>query len=230
MSTVLVDKLEQWRQRVEYQGLMLGVLCALVTITLLFTEQKTSQPIAERLAEDRLANLMQVMPSAYYDNDPLQNTTIISDTEYSKRPIEVFIGKKNGFVNALAFEFYVDGYGGPITLLMGVEPNGEIIGLRVVAHKETPGLADKIELDKSEWILSFDGKSLSNTAQKQWAVKKDGGQFDQFSGATITPRAIVGGVYKYLGFFEKHSSQLLDNGEQVFAESHKPVSSEEVLQ
>ena len=77
---------------------------------------------------------------------------------------------------------------------MGITPKGEVLGVRVIEHHETPGLGDKIELRISDWILSFTNQVIVPESLKDWAVKKDGGKFDQFSGATITPRAIVNQV------------------------------------
>ena len=94
--------------------------------------------------------------------------------------------------------------------MMGMDKDGAVLGVRVVAHAETPGLGDKIERGKSDWILSFDGRSLSNTSSERWRVKKDGGDFDQFAGATITPRAVVHGVESGLKFFQRHKAELLE--------------------
>jgi electron transport complex protein RnfG len=102
-----------------------------------------------------------------------------------------------------------EGYGGAIELLVGVNANGEITGVRVVPpHNETPGLGDKIETKKSDWIYSFDGKSLTNPKPEGWAVKKDGGDFDSFTGATITPRAVVDAVYNALAWYQANRSTL----------------------
>jgi len=102
------------------------------------------------------------------------------------------------------------GYTESIRLIVGIKPNGEVIGTRVTKHKETPGLGDQVEIQKSDWILTFNNKSLYNPEESQWAVKKDGGSFDQLTGATITPRAIVKAVYQSLKFFELNKNSLLD--------------------
>ncbi|MDD1651077.1 MAG: RnfABCDGE type electron transport complex subunit G, partial [Methylococcaceae bacterium] len=99
---------------------------------------------------------------------------------------------------------------GPITLMMGIDKSGTVLGVRVVAHAETPGLGDKIEREKSPWVLAFDQRSLTNTPPERWRVKKDGGDFDQFAGATITPRAVVRGVEAGLQLFRKHRSEWLE--------------------
>ena len=102
-----------------------------------------------------------------------------------------------------------DGYTEAIRLIVGIDPNGRLIGVRVTKHKETPGLGDAVELSKSDWVLSFNGTSLKAPIESEWAVKKDGGAFDQLTGATITPRAIVSAVKRTLTFFEQNKAELL---------------------
>jgi electron transport complex protein RnfG len=109
----------------------------------------------------------------------------------------------------MVFEMTVpDGYSGPIRLLVGVDGNGVLLGTRVIAHKETPGLGDKIEKEKSDWILGFKGKSLTDPKLDRWKVKKDGGDFDQFTGATVTPRAVVNGIRRVLLYFDQQKDAL----------------------
>ncbi|NCC28094.1 MAG: RnfABCDGE type electron transport complex subunit G, partial [Gammaproteobacteria bacterium] len=108
-----------------------------------------------------------------------------------------------------------DGYAGPIQLLVSVLRDGSVGGVRVLFHHETPGLGDKIEERKSDWVLSFDGKSLSNPTPERWAVKRDGGEFDQFTGATITPRAIVHAVKNTLIYVQQQGDALFEPVEAV---------------
>jgi electron transport complex protein RnfG len=103
-----------------------------------------------------------------------------------------------------------NGYSGNIYILVGVLPNGHISGVRVLKHRETPGLGDKIELRKADWILSFNGKNLTEDNAERWAVKRDRGEFDQFTGATITPRAVVGAVRNTLHFVNQQGAALYD--------------------
>jgi electron transport complex protein RnfG len=122
----------------------------------------------------------------------------------------VYVAKKDGKVSAVAFMVTSNqGYSGAIKSLIGIDKQGQLLGVRVLSHAETPGLGDKIEHAKSDWILSFNGHSLTDLTAAQWKVKKDGGVFDQFSGATITPRAVVGSVYQGLQFFAQHRDVLL---------------------
>ncbi len=223
MNFSMSEKLHVWRNRVDYQTTLLAMVCAVVTTLLMLGQQQTAAPIAERLAEDRLAVLQQVLPKSIYDNNPLEDSITITDDLFSDEPVPVFIARKNNQISAVVFELNVGGYGGTITLIMAMNTDAEVLGLRVLSHKETPGLADKIEIHKSDWITSFDGKSLKNTPRSAWLVKKDGGEFDQFTGATITPRAIVkvvvGGLDFYArNFYERnfyeHNNETLVNTDQ----------------
>ncbi len=196
--------LSKLRAHVAYQSAAMGVLCTLVTFLLVMGQRLTEADIKLRLEEDRLELLSQVLPASYYDNVPLEDAVIIPDTLFSNEPVEVFIGRKKGDVSSIVFEMETEGYGGTMKLLLSLNTSGEIIGLRVLSHKETPGLADKLEISKSDWITVFNGLSLQNLPREKWAVKKDGGDFDQFTGATITPRAVVGRVLNGLDFYERN--------------------------
>lgn len=208
MNLGLTAKLAVWRARVDYQGAMLGGLCAVVTAVLMLAYQHTSEPIKQRLAEDRQALLSQILPASYYDNQPFDDVLSIEDERLSAGPIEVFLAKRKGLVSAVVFQIETQGYGGTIQLIIALNTQGEILGLRTLSHKETPGLADKVEVSKSNWITKFNGESLQKTPISQWAVQKDGGKFDQFTGATITPRAIVKGVLEGLQFYARHTETL----------------------
>jgi electron transport complex protein RnfG len=107
-----------------------------------------------------------------------------------------------------------DGYAGTIKLLVGINYDGSIAGVRVVSHKETPGLGDAIEAERSDWILGFNGHSLREPGEERWKVKKDGGIFDQFSGATITPRAIVAAVHNTLSYYQNNREALFAAAEE----------------
>lgn len=202
-ETIVESRLSIWRGRVDYQGIVLGVICTLVTLLLLIAARMTADAIQQRQAEDRLANLNQVLPATLYDNNPLQDVLQLEDQALAGNATEVYVARKQGVFSAAAFQVSTQGYGGPIALMIAVDDSGNILGVRVLSHKETPGLADKIEIGRSRWIESFNGHSLANTTRHQWAVKKDGGEFDQFTGATITPRAMVKGVYEGLQFFDR---------------------------
>ena len=105
-----------------------------------------------------------------------------------------------------------DGYSGDIRFLVGIDRDSEITGVRVIEHRETPGLGDKIDIKKSDWILSFNGKALNNP-QGGWAVQKDGGEFDAFTGATITPRAMVNRIKAVLDYYALHNIELIEQAQ-----------------
>ena len=179
-----------------YQMVLLGTAAGLAALLLLAANRFTAPTIALRYQEDQMAGLRQVMPDSRYENNLLASKQLVSvdGKEYTLFFAEDSQGAPSGYV----VETSAEGYAGPIRLLIGVDQTGTILGLRVLQHAETPGLGDKIELAKSNWVISFNGYSIANTAPQDWAVAKDGGQFDQFSGATITPRAIVNSVHHVL--------------------------------
>lgn len=204
MSTVAEPT---YRKRIGYQAGLLGGFATLAAALLIIGNNSTVEPIAERQAEDLLQSLSQVIPARLHDNNLLDNAILIEDD--TGQPLTIYRAMKNQQITGLAYSVTAQGYAGDIKLLLGLEPDGSLIGVRVLAHAETPGLGDKIEIEKDSWITSFNGRSLSNTAARAWQVKKDDGDFDQFSGATITPRAIVRAVHAGLQFYAGHREELV---------------------
>ena len=196
------------RATLQWQGISVGVVALVASAALVFANALTQGPIAEAEARDLQASLAQVLPAGFADNDLLKDTMELADADGAKKL--VYLAKKNGSVAGAVFRISARGYSGDIVVLMGVDAEGRTLGVRVVKHTETPGLGDKIELPKAKWILSFDGKSLANLPVEKWAVKKDGGVFDQFAGATITPRAVVKAVKGGLDFFAAHRGEILE--------------------
>ena len=206
------DNLAQLRPQLQFQTGVLAGFALLAAILLGLADLATRGVIAQRLQEDLQANLEQVVPADLYDNNLLTDSLLVNsaDANLGAAQTEVYLAKKQGELSAVCFKFVApDGYAGPISLVMGIAKNGEILGVRVIAHVETPGLGDKIEISKSKWVLTFNGKSLDNLTVEQWAVKKDGGVFDQFSGATITPRKVVQAIKRGLEFYQAHQAELL---------------------
>ncbi len=205
--------LERLRPLLEFQTGILAGFALIASVLLGVTNCSTEGTIQRRLQEDLQNSLAEVVPADLYDNDLLQDTLTIPSANYNIGTNEttVYIAKKFGKVTAVSFKFTApDGYSGAINMIMGVDRDGNILGVRVLSHKETPGLGDKIEVAKSNWILSFVGRSLDNLTPTQWAVKKDGGEFDQFAGATITPRKSVQAIYRGLQLFKEHQAQLIN--------------------
>ena len=204
--------LDELKTRISYQSLLLAGFALLASALLGLADYNTRDVIKLRLEEDLRASLAEVIPSSYYDNNLLEDTVYITskDDNLGVDDTLVYLARKDGKVNAVSFRLIaLGGYSGAINLIMGIDKNSKVLGVRVISHSETPGLGDKIEVTKSSWILNFKGHSLHNLTIEQWAVKKDGGEFDQFSGATITPRAIVKAVYQGLMFFKTHKAELL---------------------
>ena len=171
----------------------------------------TRDIIAEAQRQALEANLNQLVPADRYDNRITEDAIEVAAPEWlgTDQPVTVYRARKDGQPVALfAAPYAPDGYSGPIQLLIGVYADGALAGVRVLAHKETPGLGDSIEERRSPWILAFTGKSLGNPDPARWKVKKDGGAFDQFTGATITPRAVVKATRKFLEYVQTHQAQL----------------------
>jgi electron transport complex protein RnfG len=192
-------------------ALLLGLFALVGTgiVALVFTT--TEEPIAEAERSFMLRSLHAVIKPELHDNDIFNDMITVNDPELlgTTEPVPVFRARKNGQPVALAIlPIAPQGYVGPIKLLVGIKRDGTVLGVRVISHRETPGLGDGIEVKRSDWILGFDGHSLRDPDSKNWAVRRDGGQFDQFTGATITPRAVVKAVYNALKFYQRNKDEL----------------------
>jgi electron transport complex protein RnfG len=198
---------EKIKQTLAYPALLMGAVSLLVCSLLMVTNNLTASPIDQRQREDLTRQLDQVLPKSVYDNDPLEQKyeEVIGGQEFT-----FYRARLQDKVSAVILFTHTSGYSGDITMLVAIKADGELGGVRVLSHTETPGLGDKIELAKSTWITGFSGLSLSNPDTTGWAVKKDGGQFDAFTGATITPRAVVKGVYETLQLFKANRTHFLE--------------------
>jgi len=198
-------------------SVILGLFAIFTVGLIAFIQQATSERIAAEQQRMQMRALNEILPESEHDNDLLQDTFSIDDRQYLQLPAAAtgWRAWRDGKVTAVILPVVTqDGYSGRIDLLVGIRANGELAGVRVVNHRETPGLGDKLEVGKGTWIFSFDGKSLSIPTPERWAVRKDGGDFDQFTGATITPRAVVQAVHRALRYFEEHRDTLLQPTEQ----------------
>jgi electron transport complex protein RnfG len=192
---------------------VLSVFAIIATAILAFTYEKTRGPIADAEQQALLRNLDSLIPASRHDNDLLKDTVTLPPEPLlgTNKPTTAYRARQGSRLTAVAFTAVApDGYNGDIRLLLAVNPAGTLLGVRVISEQETPGLGDNIELDRSNWILMFDGKSLQNPEPQEWKVKKDGGRFDQLTGATITPRAVVKAVRKALMFFAANRATLLE--------------------
>lgn len=200
--------LEQLRGKLFYQAALLGGVALITTAALALADRATSADIAAAQARDMQQSLIQVLPGEY-DNDLLKDTVVLNGPNGE---VTVYRARRAGRVEAVVFKVTGTGYAGPIDCMMGIDRNGHITGVRVIRHKETPGLGDKIEPAKSRWIFGFDDKYLGDPPADKWAVRKDGGVFDQFAGATITPRGVVKAVRSGLDFFDSQKDRLIVDG------------------
>jgi len=194
------------KDRLEYQSTLLGLVVLITCAALAFAYQLTREPIRVALENDLLQSFSRVIDDQLYDNDLL---TSQAEIERDGKPLTWYQARKEGEVTAVIFPITAVGYAGNIEMLLAVEASGEIAGVRVLVHQETPGLGDKIEEARDPWITYFSGKSLDNPQQEDWGVKKDGGHFDQFTGATITPRVMVREIRNSLVFFEHNRDTFL---------------------
>ncbi|MGB2375043.1 MAG: electron transport complex subunit RsxG [Porticoccaceae bacterium] len=196
-------------------SLLLAVFALITAVILASTDRLTEDRIAEseRLAAQKA--LFEIIPVERHNNDLLMDIQPIPEKYWSTLGLEsggdIHIARLDGEpVAAIIPSITPEGYSGDIAMIVGVNFDGSIAGVRVVEHRETPGLGDKVDLRKSDWILSFNGKSLSNPKPDAWNVKKEKGDFDQFTGATITPRAVIHQIAKTLEYFSQDKERLLN--------------------
>ncbi|WP_062569981.1 electron transport complex subunit RsxG [Pseudoalteromonas arabiensis] len=190
-----------------------GILTAFALLTtgaVALTHSLTAQRISDQEKKQLAEQLQQVLDAHHYDNQLYKDCVIITDERLGPRPEQIiYRAYKSDKPYALVMRHVTpSGYSGDINLLTAVFANGEIAGVRVTKHEETPGLGDKIEVKKSDWITLFKGQTVLGEDDNRWAVKKDGGQFDQFTGATITPRAVVGSVKEAVLFAQAEFDNL----------------------
>ena len=198
--------LESIREKIAYQPVLLGIFALLASGALAWASSATGEAIAAAEAKDLRDSLSEVLPAGLADNDFLKDTV---DLKNGEKTVTIYRARKEGVVKAALFKVAERGYAGDIQVLMAVDSDGRTLGVRVLKHSETPGLGDKIEVKKDPWVKSFDGKSLGDPAPEKWAVRKDGGIFDQFAGATITPRAVVKAVKGGMDFFTAHKAEII---------------------
>ena len=201
-------------QSISKNSVILAVFAIVTSGLVAFTSSSTETLRAEAKQRALEKALSQIINADQYSNDLLANRVAISDPLLGlNKPKDGYLAWKDGqpyaaIIPAIAPE----GYGGALELIVGIHYDGTLAGVRIVPpHNETPGLGDKVDIKKSQWVLGFNGHSLGNPKDKGWKVKKDGGEFDQFTGATITPRAVVKGVHRALQYFKLNKTSLFSN-------------------
>lgn len=192
-------------------GLVLCAFALVTTALISLTFSGTKDEIERQELKKRLSILTAIVPTDIYNNDIEHDCTLVTDSALlgSSEPQRIFRARLNDQASAVAIEVTApNGYSGKIKLIVGINSQLLVTGVRTLKHRETPGLGDKIELRVSDWILGFTGTSLTDENTSKWKVKKDGGQFDQFTGATITPRAVVGAVKNAIIYFQQHQDTI----------------------
>jgi len=192
-------------------GLFLWLFAVAGTTFVAVTENLAREPIVENERRVLLRNLHALLPAHELDNDIVTDTLHIPASELlgTDEPSLVYRARYQSVPVAAIFNSIApNGYSGKIHLLVGVYFDGSIAGVRALKHNETPGLGDAIEIRKSDWILDFDGKSFGNPLRALWLVKRDKGVYDQFTGATITPRAVVEAVKNTLLYYEQNAGEI----------------------
>jgi len=197
------------RKAIEKNAVLLAAFAVVCTTLVGLVDFFTKDRIAIQEQQHLLTTLSGIIAQDRHNNDIYLDCIIIKDEKLSDKAQKAYIARLNDSPVAAAITTTApDGYNGNIELLVAINIDGSISGVRTVKHQETPGLGDKIELRKHDWILSFNNKSIMSETDNRWAVAKDGGMFDQFTGATITPRAVVKAVTKTVKFFNLNKQQL----------------------
>jgi electron transport complex protein RnfG len=209
------------KSSISRNSLLLALFAVVTTIIISGTYLSTRERVVAEQRKAKERALLEIIAPESHDNSMLDDTLMVGPEASGlnlRRQKEIFIARRNEAAVAVILPAIApDGYSGEIELIVGINADGTIAGSRVLAHRETPGLGDKVDIKKSNWILGFDGRSLQNPKADRWKVKKDQGVFDQFTGATITPRAVTAAVKRSLDYFEKNRERLLaprekDNG------------------
>ena len=202
-------------------SILLGLFAVLTTTIIAGTYLGTRERIAEEQRKAAEKALLEIVPQDRHNNAMLDDTVAVgAETSLLglRKDADIYIARQDGVPVAVILPAIApDGYSGEIQLIVGINIDGTIAGVRTLTHRETPGLGDKVDLKKSPWILGFNGRSLGDPLPEKWAVKKDRGVFDQFTGATITPRAVTAAVKRALDYYAEHRNELLvieeeDNG------------------
>lgn len=191
-------------------GVTLALFAALLTGITALVNELTRPTIDQQAAKQQQLLFDQVIDPALYDNNIQTSCLQVTDSPLGKGVRKIYVARKGQTPTGVVMETTApDGYSGAIQMLVGADFNGTILGTRVTEHHETPGLGDKIELRLSDWITHFTHKHIVGSDDPAWAVQKDGGQFTQFTGATITPRAVVNAV-KRAGLYARTLPSELD--------------------
>ena len=187
--------------------LSLSAFAALVGLVVGVAWNSTRVRIADNEAQRVLAELKAILPATLYDNQPHRD--VITLNLQGDEPRQIWRARRNGeSVAAVLSSLAPDGYSGQIRLLVAIRADGQILGVRVASHSETPGIGDAIEARKSAWIGNFAGRSLTDPAETRWRLRKDGGDLDAISGATVSSRAVVAATRRAMQYFRLHREMI----------------------
>ncbi|MCT2529865.1 electron transport complex subunit RsxG [SAR92 clade bacterium H921] len=206
-------------QSIRFNAIVLAIFALITAIILASTDSLTRDKIAESERQAAQRKLLEIIPIERHDNDLLMDVQPIPQRFWAKLGLkkggDIHIARRDGMpVAAIIPAITPDGYSGNIAMIIGINFDDTIAGVRVTEHRETPGLGDKVDLKKSDWILDFNGKSLVNPEASAWDVKKNGGAYDQFTGATITPRAVINQIAVTLEYFSQDRERLLNQAKE----------------
>lgn len=209
-------------QSITKNGLLLGLFAVVTTAVIASTYLGTRERIRDNIRQAEAKALLEIIPASQHDNDMLDDSYPIDDQALLglRETKRYYLARQNSQPVAVILPATArDGYTGDIDFIVGIRADGSVAGVRVLSHRETPGLGDQVDYKKSRWVDGFVAKSLEHPSLDRWAVKKDGGVFDQFTGATITPRAVTASVRRSLEYFAAHKARLLhpvDAGEASY--------------
>ncbi|MEK9995459.1 MAG: electron transport complex subunit RsxG [Halieaceae bacterium] len=204
----------RWLASIGLSGSVLAVFAAITSVAIGWTYLATKDQIDMEVRRAEARQLLEIFPPETHDNDIVDDGfELVADTPLlgiREARQGYRVRQNNKVIGVILPATARDGYSGDIRALVGVRDDGTVAGVRVVAHRETPGLGDKVDLRKSDWILGFDNRSLSQPDLSGWNVEKDGGVFDQFTGATVTPRAVILATRRALEYARLNAEMLFE--------------------
>lgn len=233
MTNPLPKKSSIFRLPIQKNSQILAVFAVVCTAIVGLVNELTKDEIKAQEQLQLLNTLDSIIEPSRYNNDITQDcvslsSALLNNSTSDKEMQTAYIARKDGQAIAIAMTSTApDGYNGNIALIIAINMDDSVSGVRVLKHQETPGLGDKVELRKSDWITSFTNKKLTSEKDNRWAVTKDNGMFDQFTGATITPRAVVKAVRKTLLYFKKNKHSLLTRSNICIEENETPQTTSE---
>lgn len=192
-------------------GLTLAAIAAICTALVATTYQFTKTRIAANEQAWLEQSLEPALSGVFFDGSVSESRLVIPAPHGLPGRSNVIVYRvyaEGEPVAALFVVTAVDGYSGPIRILLGIGYDGVVTGVRILEHRETPGLGDRIVSSKSDWVFQFDGRSLGDPQVSGWFIERDGGQFDQLSGASVTPRAAIKAIRQTLLYFDEHRDEI----------------------